>query len=189
MRSTNHNGRDTAMLLGGIAVGIVGSRILPPVLAAIAGRRRAKAGGDPFAALIEDHHQILSILDQMVATPTDSTMRRGRLFLMLKRKLAKHALAEEDVVYPIVPADSGERNERKHLYDEHADMKVMLYEIERRIKNSMDWTDVVSPLRELIRHHAEEEETTVFPELRNQLDRTRLPQVSGQIAREEALIV
>jgi hemerythrin superfamily protein len=189
MRSTNHNGRNTAMLIGGIAAGIVGSRMLPPVIAALSGRRRVRAGGDPFALLIDDHRRILSILDQMAASPTSPNLRRGRLFLMLKRKLAKHALAEEDVVYPIVHPDSGETNERKHLYDEHADMKVLLYEIERRVMNRQDWGDVVGPLRDLVRRHAEEEETTVFPELRRQLDQSRLPQVSGQISREEALIV
>ena len=38
---------------------------------------------------------------------------------MLKRKLAKHAMAEEDVVYPIVHNQTAETTESKHLYDEH----------------------------------------------------------------------
>src|SRR5438128_38606 len=106
MRKEKRSGRDMAWLLGGLAAGVLGSRLVPPVVAALIGSGRVRAGGDPFAVLMDDHRKILLLLDEMVTAPIDSTARRGRLFLMLKRKLAKHALAEEDVVYPIVHNDS-----------------------------------------------------------------------------------
>ena len=40
------------MLLGGIGAGIVGSRLLPPLVATMMGSNRVRAGGDPFAMLI-----------------------------------------------------------------------------------------------------------------------------------------
>src|SRR5690349_11229448 len=100
----------------------------------------------------------------MMAAPADSKVRRSRLFLMLKRKLARHALAEEDVVYPILHGQAGDREESKHLYDEHADMKVYLHELEQRLMSGDEWRSLVEPLRDLIRRHAEEEERRVFPE-------------------------
>jgi hemerythrin-like domain-containing protein len=48
---------------------------------------------------------------------------------------------------------------------------------------------VVTPLRDLIRSHIDEEERTIFPELRRQLGESALPRVSGQISREEALVI
>ena len=177
------------MLLGGLAAGVVCGRMLPPIAAALIGSTRVRAGGDPFARLIEDHRQIVSLLDQMAVARADSTMRRARLFLMLKRKLAKHALAEEDVVYPTVHNDSAEGDERKHLYDEHADMKILLFEIENLLKDGEEWNAAVLPLRELVRRHVDEEERTIFPELRRELTASKRPKVSGQISREEALIV
>lgn len=175
------------MLLGGLGAGMIASRLLPPLIAAAMGSRRVREGGDPFALLIEDHRQILRLLDRMRALRTESVMRRSGLYLMLKRKLAKHAMAEEDVVYPIVHNDAGTND--KHLYDEHADMKILLFELERQLKNRADWTHTVSRLRELVHHHADEEETSIFPKLREQLRGDGMPKVSGQIAREEALIV
>jgi hemerythrin-like domain-containing protein len=189
MGKTNDSGRNVAILLGGIAAGIVGSRLLPPVVALISGSRRVRAGEDPFALLIEDHRQILSYLDQMVATPVDSTLYRSRLFLMLKRKLAKHALAEEDVVYPILQTQSDDVAGSKHLYDEHGDMKVLLFKLEDKLKSREDWSDPARSLRDLIRRHVDEEEQTIFPRLREMLSESRLPNVSGQIRREEALIL
>lgn len=189
MRYRNRRrGRDVAILLGGIAAGIVGGRMLPPLFLAVVSSNRTRAGADPFAVLIADHREIVSILDQMAAMPTGSTARRARLFLRLKRKLAKHAMAEEDVVYPNVESDSA-THERKHMYDDHAEMKVLLYEIEEQLKSGEDWSGSVMPLRELVRRHVDEEEKGIFPELRRRLSESRLPKVAGMISREEALIV
>jgi len=189
MRTEKRTGRGLMMLLGGIGAGVVGSRLLPPLMANMMGSKRVRAGGDAFAMLIDDHRQIRSFLDDMMDSPADSTLRRSRLFLMLKRKLAKHAMAEEDVVYPIVNSHSGENDKPKHLYDEHADMKILLYELEGKLKNREDWSSTVRQLRHLILRHVDEEEHSIFPQLRLQLSQEGLPKVSGQIAREEALIV
>jgi hypothetical protein len=57
-----------------------------------------------------------------------SGLRRSRLLLMLKRKLANHALAEEDVVYHIVNR-SAQSDRSKHFHDKHAGMEVLLLRI------------------------------------------------------------
>jgi hemerythrin superfamily protein len=189
MSKKNTGGRDVAMLMGGLAAGIVGSRLIPPLVAAMTGARRARAGGDPFALLIADHRKITGILDDMMAAPSDSKMRRSRLFLMLKRKLAKHAMAEEDVVYPIVHSQSSQGEKGKQLYDEHADMKILLYDIENKLMNGEDWSGEVRTLSQLVRTHIDEEENKIFPQLRTQLSETTQPKISGLISREEALVV
>jgi hemerythrin superfamily protein len=189
MRQGNGAGRDLTMLVSGLAIGVLGSKLVPPLLGALSGAGSVRTGGDPFALLIEDHRQLNSLLDKMLAAPTESTSRRSGLYLLLKRKLGKHALAEEDVVYPIVHNQTGESDRSKHLYDEHADMKILLYELENKLKNGEDWRSTVASLAGLIRRHIEEEEQTVFPKLREQLAAARLPAVAGQIWREEGLIV
>jgi hemerythrin-like domain-containing protein len=47
----------------------------------------------------------------------------------------------------------------------------------------------VRRLRDLIEKHINEEETEIFPQLRNSVDRKKLPMIGGQIRREEALIL
>jgi len=185
MSKTNGNG--VAMMIGGLVAGVVGSRLIPPLLATVSGAGRVRAGGDPFALLIDDHRKIKQILNDMVAAPPDSKIKRGKLFLMLKRKLGKHALAEENVVYPIVY--KRQDGQSKQLYDEHADMKILLYEIESKLMNNADWSNEVRVLRELISNHIDEEENTIFPQLRAYLSRVGQPRTSGMISREEALIV
>jgi len=187
--STHSGGRDAVFLLAGIAGGILGSRLLPPLIAQATSAARAKSGADPFQLLIEDHREILAVLDRMAGAPSASAAQRGKLFLALKRRLAKHAMAEEDVVYPIVSKEPGTGTQGQHLYHEHADMKILLYELESQLMAGQDWSAAVGRLRDLIRSHIDEEEETVFPALRSKLEESAKPRVSGQISREEALVL
>jgi iron-sulfur cluster repair protein YtfE (RIC family) len=97
-------------------------------------------------------------------------------------------LAEEDVVYPILHNEA-DLAESKDLYDEHADMKILLFKIEEKLMAGADWSEEVRNLRALIESHIVEEEQIVFPRLRERMDQARKNTVSGQISREEALIL
>jgi iron-sulfur cluster repair protein YtfE (RIC family) len=189
MNGNRNAGRDLAVLLGGVAAGIVGSRLLPPLIAMANGAGRVRRGHDPFELLIEDHRTILATLDRMLEEPTDSTVKRSGLYLALKRKLAKHALAEEDVVYPLLHNEGQDTEASKELYDEHADMKILLFELEELLKSGGDWSRQVRSLRDLIQDHVNDEEQVVFPKLRQIFNQSQAGKVSGQISREEALIL
>lgn len=181
--------RDWAAIAAGLVAGIAGSKLLPPLLASGSGRLRARIGQDPFALLIEDHRLIQKTLREMEACPTSSHMTRGRLFLRLKRTLGKHAMAEEDVVYPMLQTQAGARDQARQLYEEHGDIKVHLFEIEVLMKQGEDWGERVQSLRNIIEEHIREEEEVEFPRLRQALDQTRSREISGLIRREEALVV
>jgi len=180
---------DIAAMAGGLAVGILGSRLMAPMFAAANGALRAKLGEDAFELLIQDHRQIISTLDEMERTPGDSMARRARLFLTLKRTLAKHALAEEDVVYPLLHQDVHDVKESKRLYNDHADMKIGLFELERSLKSKADWTAQVRSLRDSLHKHIREEEDVEFPKIRRMLSEHRSRRLSGMIHREEALVL
>jgi iron-sulfur cluster repair protein YtfE (RIC family) len=181
--------RDMAAIAGGLAVGVIGSRLLAPMMATASGSMRARFGQDPFKQLIEDHRYILSLLNEMEQTHADATTLRAKLFLALKRTLAKHALAEEDIVYPMLHGDVHAVEESRHLYDEHAEIKIHLFELERLLKEKIDWRQRVRELRNLIEAHARQEEEIEFPKLRQILSRRGNTTLSGQIRREESLLL
>lgn len=180
------SGRDIAIVVGSIAAGVLGSRLLPPLLAM--GRGGMKSG-DPFEKLENDHRLILNTLHEMEQSQERGKAKRMALFLILKRKLAKHALAEEDVVYPLLNDAARSRKAAKHLYDEHADMKILLFEIEMAVMQGRPWFEPVRNLRQIIEHHVREEEDEQFPRLRRVLSERRSSQVAAQVHREEALIL
>ena len=64
IRISNWN---AAALAGGVALGVLGSRLLPPVVAQAGGTARARLGRDPFRKLEDDHRVIEATLQEMAA--------------------------------------------------------------------------------------------------------------------------
>src|SRR5919197_1758551 len=96
------SGRDVAMLAAGAALTLVAARVMPPLAGRALGAARVTMGGDPFDALARDHRRILGLFDTLERTDESATLRRTVLLFQVKRALMAHALAEEDVVYPLL---------------------------------------------------------------------------------------
>ncbi|MBP2230466.1 hemerythrin superfamily protein [Azospirillum agricola] len=178
-----------AAFAGGAALAVIASRLLPPLVAQVAGSARARAGRDPFDALADDHRRILALLSEMVRTPIDATVRRTQLLLRLKRRLAAHAVAEEDVVYPMLRDDAHLEEDARRLYGDHAEMKMHLFALERMAKDDPRWLAVAHELKHVVTEHIRQEETVDFPRLRHALDERAVVSLSGNVAREKALLL
>ena len=175
------------------ALGVTGAvllgRLLPVVYANAIGLARGAAGKDPFAGLIAEHRKLLSLLDQMEATTVDQPLTRMRLFYDFKRTIGKHALAEEDIVYPLLQTDADRQEAMRKLYQEHASMKVSLFKLDQAIKEVGGWLDAVHSLRNEIEPHARQEEEVEFPQLRAIMSQEKSAQLSRKIEQEESLLV
>jgi hemerythrin superfamily protein len=181
--------RGLAAFTTGALAAVIASRVLPPLVAQAAGSAQAAAGRDPFDALAEDHKIILSLLDRMESSPDNAVFDRTQLLLRLKRRLAAHALAEEDVVYPLLHGRAHEEDDTKHLYSEHAEMKMHLFTLEQMPKNDPRWRATVTELKNLIAEHVKQEEEVDFPKLRAVLDQKETAMMSGGVQREKALLL
>jgi iron-sulfur cluster repair protein YtfE (RIC family) len=177
------------MLGIGAGAGALLGRFLPVFLAKGSGFAQAAAGGDPFAGLIQEHRILLSLLDKMEGVPSTHGAKRKVLFLAFKRTIGKHAMAEEDIIYPLLKTEAERHEATQKLYREHAGMKIHLFELERALHGDDEWRDAVRTLRSEIEPHAREEEETEFPALRELLGRSETARLSGKIRQEEALIV
>jgi hemerythrin superfamily protein len=184
--SFRRNSRD---VLIGFAAGFALSRIVPSIWAQFRGAAGSALGEDPFAELIREHRVLLSLLDRMEETPASSPARRVFLFLAFKRTIAKHALAEEDVAYPLLYADAGRKDAAEKLYHEHADMKVHLFALQQNLRDEEGWKTHVRSLRDEIAAHARQEEDEVFPQLRELREALESSVLHRNLRQEEAFIV
>lgn len=171
-------------LMGGAMAMLVASRVLPPVMGQLLGARR-----DPFQALAADHRRVLGMLDRLCDSRDDQVALRTTLFLAIKRALGAHALAEEDVVYPALKLEVGEDAAVRQLYEEHAEIKLHLHRLETMPKREPQFAEVARALRDLIRHHAHQEEAEEFPKLRRALDESATAKLAGGVAREKAMLL
>jgi hemerythrin superfamily protein len=168
---------------------VVLGRFLPVLLANASGLAQGAAGRDPFAGLIQEHRKLLSLLDKLEGVPPADWAKRKLLFLAFKRTIGKHAMAEEDIIYPLLKTDAERHEATQKLYREHASMKIHLFELERAIHQDQEWRDAVGALRSEIEPHAREEEETEFPRLRELLGEAGAAQLGRKIRQEEALVV
>jgi hemerythrin superfamily protein len=179
-----------AMIFGAGALLMLGAaRVAPPFATRAMGTMRAMAGTDPFDALAQDHQRVLAVFDRLEATDTSMISRRNAILTQLKRMIAAHALAEEDIVYPMLCDDAHRREQALKLYRDHAEIKVKLFELEVKPKKDPSWIEDLRSLRQLIASHAHEEETVEFPRLRAALDESRRVNLLGKVSREKSLLL
>ncbi len=158
----------TGLLLGaaaaGVAIGLIANlgrkaAVQAPTLLA----------GDWDAALAAEHRATLKLFDALEATGGTNGPRRTILLMQLKHALAKHALEEENAIYPAL-REAGQTEEADRLNGEHGYVKQYLYELEKMPKDGPGFRAKLAEFRAAIEAHMRDEEDRIFPRLKAGLD-------------------
>jgi iron-sulfur cluster repair protein YtfE (RIC family) len=160
----NSSGALWGAAAAGVAVGVaamIGRKVAVQAPTALA--------GDWDAALAAEHKMVIKLFDAIEATTNESTGKRTILLAQLKHALAKHALQEENVIYPAL-RESGQAEAADHLNHDHGYVKQHLYELDNCPKNSDRFLSIVRKFRSELEKHVREEEDKLFPALKAQLD-------------------
>ncbi len=124
--------------------------------------------GDWMDGLIAEHQAVLKLIDTIQATDDSATMRRKMLLMQLKHALAKHAIEEENVIYPAL-REAGKVEAADELNREHGYVKQNLYELENMPAASPQFLATIAKLRGELEDHMKDEEERLFPQLRASL--------------------
>lgn len=143
-------------------------------LAATVGRKAAVQGlsamsGDWFEALKAEHKATLALFDRLEATSSAQKGKRTTLLSQIKHALGKHALEEENAVYPAL-RDEGDKEQADRLNHEHGYVKQYLYDLENMPRDDPRWLPKASELRRDLEKHMMDEEERIFPALKARLD-------------------
>ena len=115
------------------------------------------------ALLEEDHQEVDGFFDEYETL--EDADEKERIALKICLALTIHAQIEEEIFYPAVR----EAIEKAELIDEaiveHASAKQLIAEIEEMDANDELYDAKVKVLGEQVRHHVEEEEDELFPEV------------------------
>lgn len=115
-----------------------------------------------------EHDATLMIFDKLQETGPDNTAKRKMFLLQLKHALTKHALEEENVIYPTM-RNNGLNDEADDLNKDHGYVKQFLFELGTMEPSDDAWGAKVAEFRRHIETHMREEENTLFPTLREKL--------------------
>lgn len=152
--------------------GAAGVGIALGLLAALGRKAAVQAptalASDWATALAAEHKVALALFDKLESTEPGATAKRATLLAQLKHALARHALEEENVIYPAL-RQTGRTAEADELNAEHGYVKQYLYELETSPKDAPEWLAKLRQFRSEIEDHMREEEDKLFPALRGEL--------------------
>ena len=119
-------------------------------------------------ALALEHQAVLKLFDAMAETDSRNTTKRSMLLMQMKHALAKHAIEEENVIYPAL-RDAGKVEQADALNRDHGYVKQYLYDLENMPNDSPEFLTKLAKFRAEIEAHMRKEEDELFPELKAQL--------------------
>lgn len=142
-----------------------------------------------FKRLRGDHRGVAELLEDRGDLEDRSIEERREWFVELRVALLAHAIAEDEVVYAALEAEGGEL-ERLVLAsrEEHAIVQGLVDGLARLDPAEPRWLAKVKVLADLVEHHVDEEEDTMFGEAQDALDEDTLEELLERFddARERA---
>src|SRR3954453_16178622 len=143
------------------------------------------AGPDAIALLKEDHKKVKSLLGDLEKSSMRGGPRAQKLVAQIDKELNIHSQIEEEIFYPAFRAAVRTKDDKKMYFEakeEHHVVKLVLPEVEQGGMAVEEFAAKCKVLKELVEHHADEEEKEMFPEARKALSRAELQELGDQLA-------
>ena len=153
------------------------------------GRDKNGKSMDAIAVLKADHDKVRKLLKQM--EEAEEGDEREELLQTIEQELTVHTKIEEEIFYPAF-RDAAEKDEDQQLYlealEEHHVVDLVMPEIKETDTSSNEFAAKAKVLKDLVEHHAEEEESEMFPRARKLMERDELMRLGERLEqRKEAL--
>ena len=140
---------------------------------------------DAIALLKEDHVKVRALLASLEKTTDGKADRRITLLQKIERELEIHTTIEEEIFYPAY-RDAAETKDDRALYyeanEEHGVVKMYLPQMHKSDLAGEKFAAKAKVLRELVEHHAKEEEKDMFKKAKKLLSKEELRELGGRMA-------
>ncbi|HET7925820.1 MAG TPA: hemerythrin domain-containing protein [Rhodanobacteraceae bacterium] len=148
---------------------------------------------DAIALLKKDHAEVRELLGELAETTSRGVKKRAELLEEIAAKLKAHTTIEEEIFYPAFK-DAGEKSDDDKMYfealEEHrAAGDLVLPDLLKTNPASEQFSGRAKVLKELVEHHADEEEKDMFPRAKKLLSKDELAELGARLeARKEELL-
>lgn len=171
----------------GVAVGAAAAGLAVGLAANVARKLAVQApttlAGDWDEALATEHAMALKLFDALERTTETNTVKRATLLMQLKHALSKHALQEENAIYPAL-RDAGDAAAADGLNKDHGYVKQYLYDLSEMPKSSPGFLPKLREFRTDIEKHMREEEDQLFPQLKARLSPEKNKELTSVMNKE-----
>ena len=148
---------------------------------------------DAIALLKQDHAHVRKLLAELAETTSRAVKTRTELLEKIAAEIEAHTTVEEEIFYPAFK-EAGEKSDDAKIYfealEEHrAAGELVLPDLLKTEVATDQFGGRAKVLKELIEHHADEEEKEMFPRAKALLGKERLDQLGEAMqARKQQLL-
>lgn len=148
---------------------------------------------DAIQLLKKDHVTVRALLAELEATTVRAQKKRVELLAKVNREIKVHSKIEEEIFYPAFKSAGKKGDDAKMFFEateEHrAAGDLVLPDLLGTDPSSEKFSGRAKVLKELIQHHAKEEEKEMFPRAKELLSKAELTSLGEQMAaRKEQLL-
>jgi hemerythrin superfamily protein len=147
--------------------------------------KSAKKGPDAIALLKEDHKKVKSLFADLEKSSMRGGPRAQKLVAQIDKELTIHTTIEEEIFYPAFRDAVRSKDDKKMYFEakeEHHVVKLVLPEVKEGGMAVEEFAAKCKVLKELVEHHADEEEKEMFPEARKVFGRPELQELGDRMA-------
>ena len=138
---------------------------------------------DAIALLKKDHEKVRGLLSKLETAAQRGGDRAMQLAAQVEQEVKIHSQIEEEIFYPAY-RDAAQKKSDKQLFfeakEEHHVVDLVMPEIEEP-GSTEEFAAKAKVLKELIEHHADEEEKEMFPKARKLFDRDELRELGQRL--------
>lgn len=147
----------------------------------------------PMEMLRQDHEKVSELLEKLTATTTRAEKTRPELLEQITAELEVHTAIEEEIFYPALreaASSNGDKEQIAEGYEEHRAVKrLVLPDLQQTEVTSVEFGGRAKVLKELVTHHAEEEEEELFDLAEQLLSAKQLDELAKRMqARKQELL-
>ena len=148
---------------------------------------------DAIKLLKADHKAVRALLEELADTTPRGTKKRAELLGKIRVQLKAHTTIEEEIFYPAFRARGNKSADAKMFFEaleEHrAAGELVLPDLMATHANGEKFSGRAKVLKELVTHHADDEEKEMFPRAKELFDKDQLEDLGDKmVSRKEQLI-
>lgn len=142
---------------------------------------------DAIKLLEKDHKTVRALLKKWTSSTNKDV--RTKLLRQIEKEIKIHTKIEEDIFYPAFHEAAKNKEDNKLFYEAHEEhhlVDLVFNEIKKVSASSDKFAAKAKVIKDLVEHHAEEEENEMFPRARKLIDSEQLYEIGTQLQAKKA---
>jgi hemerythrin-like domain-containing protein len=143
---------------------------------------------DAIALLKKDHEKVRDLLSKLEKSAERGGDRAMQLYTQVESEVKVHSQIEEEIFYPAFRDAAQKKDDKKMFFEakeEHHVVDLVMPELSDT-DGQEEFAAKAKVLKELIEHHADEEEKEMFPRARKLFDRDELRELGERLEQRKA---